>query len=203
MYIVTGHISHPYTCMYVCVNPRTTFTGYQEVDLFSEIRGVNFDNVFGDTQQQQQPSSSAFANSSPQNPAGAPPMMGGILQPQAVGPLASESTLKPQPQRLTKDVDSSLARAAENLSMSSSNSSNFFPSSATSPSPWPSENATRAQVVGNVITGSSPWTTTDNSGCQPGQLQHPLSPKRTHEHTSKNPLDDIVIPESLFAGTVV
>lgn len=101
-------------------------TGYQEVDLFSEIRGVNFDNVFGSSEpQQQRQQAPAFGgNPVPQQSASVhPSLMGGdILMPQAVGPLASQSMMQPQPQRLTKDVDSSLARAAENLSIEMSGS---------------------------------------------------------------------------------
>ena len=171
--------------------------GYQEVDLFSEIRGVNFDNVFGSTEQKQPSSSvaSPFANSTPQMSAAAPPLMGGILQPQAVGPLASQAP-QLQPQRLTQDVESSLVRAAENLSMSTTTSNNLFFSPATTATTtstvWPSGQQTQV-VAGSVITGSSPWTTTDTSNLQqgPGRL------------VTKNPLDDIILPESLFAGTVV
>ena len=178
--------------------------GYQEVDLFSEIRGVNFDNVFGSTNQQQQPPSSApqVANSSPQIPANAPPMMGGILQPQAVGPLATQPT-QPQPQRLTKDVESSLARAAENLSMSSSTSNNLFVSPATSTlsPPWPAGPQPQAHVGAgagsDIITESSPWMIAAG-----GKTEWPLGAGVVHGQATKNPLDDIVIPESLFAGTV-
>lgn len=179
--------------------------GYQEVDLFSEIRGVNFDNVFGSSEpqkQQQQQAPPFGGNPAPQNPAGVYPSMmgGGILTPQAVGPLASQQMMQPQPQRLTKDVDSSLARAAENLSMSTSttsNSNNSYFSSA-----WPptatSGNTTSSphQGRGINIAGTSPWTTTAESAG--GQLQ--LS--QGMHIPSKNPLDDIAIPESLLAGTV-
>ena len=181
------------------------------MDLFSEIRGVNFDNVFGSTAQPQ-PSASPFANSSPQGPSTAPPLMGGILQPQAVGPMASSGT-PPQPKRLTKDVESSLARAAENLSMSSSSSSSTFAPFATPTSPQSSTPQTWGAVAGNIDTGSAPWTTATNwSGqlLQPGSCQGPpgsasVSAAGTvHERpTTKNPLDDIVVPQSLFAGTVV
>ena len=181
------------------------------MDLFSEIRGVNFDTVFGQ-QQQASPSSSLFANSSPlfansspQQLAGVPPMMGDILQPQAVGPLASHQ-MQQQPQRLTKDIDSSLVRAAENLSMSSSASNNLlFLSSSSAPSPpWPSGPQPMVHVgtgTGKediIITGRSPWTTTAG-----GKTERPHGPPGVvHGQVTKNPLDDIVIPESLFAGTV-
>lgn len=180
--------------------------GYQEVDLFSEIRGVNFDNVFGSMGQQQQasPSSSLFANSYPQQATGGPPMIGDILLPQAVGPLASRQ-MQLQPQRLTKDVDSSLARAAENLSMSSSTSNNLLFSSASSAfsPPWPSGPQPMVHVGTGTgkedifSTGSSPWTTTAG-----GKTERPHGPGVVHGLVTKNPLDDIVIPESLFAGTV-
>ena len=177
-------------------------SGYQEVDLFSEIRGVNFDNVFGNSGQQQQQPSFLFANSSPQHPTSVPPLMGGILQPQAVGPLATQQ-MQPQPQRLTKDVESSLARAAENLSMSTSTSNNLFFSSASSAPfpPWPSGPQPKVHVgtgTGkDVITGSSPWTTAAG-----GKTEWPHGPGVVRGQVTKNPLDDIVIPESLFAGTV-
>lgn len=181
------------------------------MDLFSEIRGVNFDNVFGSAGGQPQASSAAaaspFANSSPQKSTTAPPLMGGILQPQAVGPLASSMT-PPQPQRLTKDVDSSLARAAENLSMSSlsSNNSTLVPF-ATSTSPWSVDPQARgATVVGNIDTGRSPWTTANSSGqllqLQPGSRGGPGGALHEQQPT-KSPFDDIIASESLFAGTVV
>ena len=172
------------------------------MDLFSEIRGVNFDNVFGSSEPQQQQAPAFGGNPTPQNQAGVHPSMmgGGILMPQAVGPLASQSMTQPQPQRLTKDVDSSLARAAENLSMSSSttsSSNNSYFSTA-----WPPTttggNMTSSphQGRGINITGTSPWTTTaDSVG---GQLQQPWGVSAP----AKSPLDDIAIPESLLAGTV-
>lgn len=175
------------------------------MDLFSEIRGVNFDNVFGSSepQQQQQQQAPAFGgNLAPQNLAGVhPSMMGGdILMPQSVGPLASQSTTQPQPQRLTKDVDSSLARAAENLSMSTSTTSSINNSYFLTA--WPPTttggNMTSSphQGRGINITGTSPWTTTaDSAG---GQLQQPQGVPAP----AKSPLDDIAIPESLLAGTV-
>ena len=182
-------------------------SGYQEVDLFSEIRGVNFDNVFGSAGGQPQTSSAAaaspFANSSPQKSTTAPPLMGGILQPQAVGPLASSMT-PPQPQRLTKDVDSSLARAAENLSMSSLSSNSTLVPFATSTSPWSVDPQTRgATVVGNIDTGRSSWTTANSSGqLQPGSHGGPGGALHEQQPT-KSPFDDIIASESLFAGTVV
>ena len=179
------------------------------MDLFSEIRGVNFDNVFGSTEQQQQQQKPPFSSAPQMSATAAPPMMGGILQPQSVGPLASQPT-KPQPQRLTKDVDSSLARAAENLSMSTSSSSNLFSSFSPSPSPsasvsssWPSGYPAHVGATGSdIITGSSSWTTSPANSA--GQLQWGVAGV-VHGQTqaTKNPLDDIVIPERLFAGTVV
>lgn len=175
------------------------------MDLFSEIRGVNFDNVFGKSepqQQQQQAPSFGGGNPAPQQPH--PSLMGGsILTPQAVGPLASQSVMQPQPQRLTKDVDSSLARAAENLSMSTSttsSSSNSYFSTA-----WPPTTASgniltsSPHQVGrgvNNITGTSPWTSAHSAG---GQLQRPQG---VPAGPAKNSLDDIALPESLLAGTV-
>ena len=180
--------------------------GYQEVDLFSEIRGVNFDNVFGSSEpQQQRQQAPAFGgNPVPQQSASVhPSLMGGdILMPQAVGPLASQSMMQPQPQRLTKDVDSSLARAAENLSMSTSttsSSNNSYFSTA-----WPPVSTTGGNSTstphwgsGSNITGTSPWTTSaaDSAG---GQLQW----AQGMPVPAKNPLDDITLPESLLAGTV-
>lgn len=180
--------------------------GYQEVDLFSEIRGVNFDNVFGSSEPQQQQQAPPFGGTpASQNPAGVhPSMMGGsILTPQAVGPLASQSMTQPQPQRLTKDVESSLARAAENLSMSTSttsSSNNSYFSSAWSPTTT-SGNTTSSphQGRGINIIGTSPWTTTAESAG--GKLQQPQG-VRGPAAPSKNPLDAITIPESLLAGTV-
>jgi len=43
--------------------------------------------------------------------------MGEILQPMAMGPLAQQPTSKPEAKGLTSDVESSLVRAAENLSV--------------------------------------------------------------------------------------
>ena len=208
--------SYHSTCTFTCVF-LSSLLGYQEVDLFSEIRGVNFDNVFGSSepQKQQQPqqggpyTSSASPFGGNQNPAtgGAPPTMmgGGILTPQAVGPLASQLTT--QPQRLTKDVDSSLVRAAENLSMSTSitSSSSYFSSA------WPpttcittSGNTTSSPLLGSGIniTGTSPWTTTAESAGG-HQLQQPQAMLgHAAPPPTKSPLDDITIPESLLAGTV-
>ena len=80
-------------------------SGYQEVDLFQEIRGgqPDFDSVFGSTSGQPK---APMGNSS----------MGEILQPMALGPLAQQPTSKPEAKGLTSDVESSLVRAAENLS---------------------------------------------------------------------------------------
>jgi hypothetical protein len=178
--------------------------GYQEVDLFSEIRGVNFDNVFGSSEPQQQQRAPAFGgNPAPQQQTGVAPslMGGGILTPQAVGPLASQSTMQPQPKKLTKDVDSSLVRAAENLSMSTSttSSSNNSYFSTTWPPTTTGGNTTSSpnQGRGINITGTSPWMTADSAG---GQLQQPLGVPASP--AAKSPLDDIALPESLLAGTV-
>ena len=87
-----------------------TSPGYQEVDLFSEIRGKpqpDFDSVFG--------SSGVPVTSSA--PAAKPLMGGDLLTPVAVGvhknmQRSQSPLLEPG---LTSDVDSSLVRAAENL----------------------------------------------------------------------------------------
>lgn len=85
-------------------------SGYQEVDLFTEIRGKpqpDFDSVFGG------PSKSLAPQGSPSKP-----LMGGdLLTPEAVG---AHANIQPSPQAtvgLTTDVDSSLVRAAENLTL--------------------------------------------------------------------------------------
>ena len=90
---------------------------YQEVDLFTEIRGksdnkTNFDVV--------------FSSPSQPNQSGGDNWGGGILQPQAVGPLASQELLQPTKPTtgLAEDVESSLAVAAANLSMWPPNSAN-------------------------------------------------------------------------------
>jgi hypothetical protein len=93
-------------------------SGYQEVDLFTEIRGKpqpDFDSVFGG-------GSSSSVMGVQSGPLGATPLMGGgggLLTPEAVGAHAS---LKQTPggqvvSGLTSDVESSLVRAAENLSL--------------------------------------------------------------------------------------
>jgi hypothetical protein len=94
-------------------------SGYQEVDLFSEIRGKpqpDFDSVFGSSSVPSATSSLAV-HSSPSRP-----VMGGVLlTPEAVGVHA---TMQLSPQHmagLTSDVDSSLVRAAENLSLNIGN----------------------------------------------------------------------------------
>lgn len=89
------------------------------MDFFTEIRGesqnkrTSFDAVFSSPSQ---PTQSA-------NDWG-----GGILQPQAVGPLASQGLLEPTKPTagLSEDVDSSLAMAAANLSMWPSNNATSF-----------------------------------------------------------------------------
>ena len=84
------------------------YTGYQEVDLFTEIRGKpqpDFDSVFGSTTASQGIRSKSL-------------MGGGILTPEAVGVHASMQPSFNSSQDvsgLTTDVESSLARAAENL----------------------------------------------------------------------------------------
>ena len=77
------------------------------MDLFQEIRGgqPDFDSVFGQNQSSLQ---------KPQPQLGG---MGEILQPIAVSPLAAQQmTSQPEVKGLTSDVESSLVRAAENLS---------------------------------------------------------------------------------------
>ena len=77
------------------------------MDLFQEIRGgqPDFDSVFGQNQSSLQ---------KPQPQLGG---MGEILQPTAVSPLAAQQTTsQPEVKGLTSDVESSLVRAAENLS---------------------------------------------------------------------------------------
>ena len=86
-------------------------SSYQEVDLFSEIRGPDFDSVFGNKSGAQLPNSSAGGISLNQY------TMGDILTPQAVGPHAQKEQQKTKSSGLTLDVDSSLAFAAANLSM--------------------------------------------------------------------------------------
>ena len=90
--------------------------GYQEVDLFSEIRGrpqPDFDSVFGGSGGP--PASSmgvVQGTTSTQSVMG-----GGVLTPEAVGPHASlqQSAGAQGAPGLTTDVESSLVRAAENL----------------------------------------------------------------------------------------
>ena len=101
--------------------------GYQEVDLFSEIRGPDFDSVFGQQQlpqmqPQSQVASSSFAGGGAALVQSTPPtstaaFLGDVLQPMAVGPPAPAMLLKEGPALsvLTSDVESSLARAAANL----------------------------------------------------------------------------------------
>lgn len=190
------------------------------MDLFSEIRGVNFDNVFGSSEPQQrqqllQQQAPAFGGNSTAG-VHSSLMGGGILTPQAVGPLASQSMMQPQPQRLTKDVDSSLARAAENLSTSalttSSNTSNYF-SSAWPPTTAAIGNTTSFPLLwgsgisnNNNVTGTAPWmTNAESAAAVGGQGQQRLQQPRGvygHATPAKNPLDDITIPESLWTGTV-
>jgi hypothetical protein len=85
-------------------------SSYQEVDLFSEIRGPDFNAAFGN----KAPSSSAGSGGT--NISLNQYTMGDILTPQAVG---QHATVKEDvmPKGLTTDVDSSLAMAAANLSM--------------------------------------------------------------------------------------
>ena len=94
------------------IERECVYSGYEEVDLFSEIRGKpqpDFDSVFGKSGA---PFSSAV-QSSPSNLA----MGGDLLTPEAVGEHAK---LQQEPSQsltgLTSDVESSLALAAENLS---------------------------------------------------------------------------------------
>lgn len=106
-------------------------SGYQEVDLFSEIRGPDFDSVFGQQQlpqmqPQSQVASSSFAGGGAALVQSTPPtstaaFLGDVLQPMAVGPPAPAMLLKEGPALsvLTSDVESSLARAAANLDLGS------------------------------------------------------------------------------------
>ena len=99
------HTTHPRTPQTHTTHPHSP-TGYQEVDLFQEIRGgqPDFDSVFGSTSGHQR------------MPVGHS-TMGEILLPTATGPLATQQTMsKPEAKGLTSDVESSLVRAAENLS---------------------------------------------------------------------------------------
>lgn len=98
--------------MYVYVFPNA---GYQEVDLFTEIRGKpqpDFDSVFGSSGPT--PSSSSAAVHL-QGTASKPLMGGDLLTPEAVGPHASMQHVPQATTGLTKDVNTSLVRAAENL----------------------------------------------------------------------------------------
>ena len=104
MHAHTAHLMPPCSNVYV--------TGYQEVDLFTEIRGKpqpDFDSVFG----------SSGGPQGPTPPQGSPSksLLGGeILTPEAVGVHASMQHSQPAENTgLTTDVESSLARAAENL----------------------------------------------------------------------------------------
>ncbi len=85
------------------------------MDLFSEIRGPDFNSVFG-SGSTQKPSTTGGGGVSLNHYT----MGGDILTPQAVGPHATTEEQQPRgsPQLvgLTSDVDSSLARAAANLS---------------------------------------------------------------------------------------
>lgn len=91
-------------------------TGYQEVDIFTEIRGgqPDFDAVFG---QHGQP----VSQTRPKPPLPIGNGLGGILEPTAVGAhAAKQSSLPPPPQPVGLggiDVESSLTKAAENLTM--------------------------------------------------------------------------------------
>lgn len=92
-------------------------SGYQEVDLFSEIRGKpqpDFDSVFGAS------SSSSTVKSAAHGTPSRPLMGGDLLTPEAVGPHATVKQTEgqgPGGSILTRDVDSSLVRAAETLSL--------------------------------------------------------------------------------------
>ncbi len=101
------------------------------MDLFTEIRGsggrTSFDAVF----------------SSPMPSQGPNEWDGGILRPQAAGPLVSQELLEPVKATpgLGEDVESSLVKAAANLSMYT----------------WPSNNTTshapssRDDLLGNLV----------------------------------------------------
>lgn len=94
----------------------TAISSYQEVDLFSEIRGPDFNSVFGSNNPNvQQPSTSGGRTTGVSLNQYT---MGGILTPQAVGTHAQQvQHQQPAKVGLTSDVDSSLALAAANLSM--------------------------------------------------------------------------------------
>ena len=100
-------------------------SSYQEVDLFKELRGgPNFDSVFGQSSSPQNsfpaPASTAPPPSANSSGGLLPAAMGDMLTPQAVGIqaeiAAQEKKMDQQPLGLTTDVESSLARAAANLS---------------------------------------------------------------------------------------
>lgn len=146
----------------------TLTVAYQEVDLFTEIRGsgANFDAVFGSSETSIPPTSQSIT-----------PMrfgIGDILQPEAAGPLASQPAKSPASPRLTNDVDSSLQKAAANLSMSPSTSSISSASSLTS-SPW---------QLTPISPGASPHGVlyTDGGG------HVPLTPVNVSPHP--RPIDD-------------
>ena len=127
-------------------NSQSCLTAYQEVDLFSEIRGSGSSGGggggagFGAVMST--PSQPPTSQSSSQF------MLGGdILQPQAAGPLASKELLEPAKPTpgLARDVDSSLAKAAANLSMSFN---------TPRPSPYSqSNNSDLSDLWGNLV-----WT---------------------------------------------
>lgn len=156
------------------------YIAYQEVDLFTEIRGsgANFDAVFGSTVEATHPAPQPATS---MNQFG----MGQILQPQAAGPLASQYPATSQTPRLTKDVDSSLANAAANLSMSKSTSSISSASSLTSP--W-------------QLSPNSPGATPQGVLYTDGGGHVPLRPVNVSPHPS--PIDDIKVPGKLWGNLV-
>lgn len=87
---------------HITLNILPSYSGYQEVSLFPQKSGPDFDTVFGT-----QPISTTSGSSSNG--------FGDILQPISSGPLATAP--QPQSKPLTTDVDSSLAHAAANLSL--------------------------------------------------------------------------------------
>ena len=92
-------------------------SSYQEVDLFSEIRGPDFNTVFGSNQPATSGAAAATSGTAGVGVSLNQYTMGDILTPQAVGPHAQQQPTSTAPKGLTSDVDSSLAAAAANLSM--------------------------------------------------------------------------------------
>ncbi len=100
--------------------------------MFTEIRGGGSDNKTS--------FDAVFSSSPSQRTQSAGDWGGGILQPQAVGPLATLLEPAKPTVGLAEDVDSSLAMAAANLSM-------WPPNSATSHAP----NNVNHDLWGNLV----------------------------------------------------